>query len=325
MGFWADRAAKSEMKVRDQVIDCFHELASELDIGIECGNLLLPCHIIPEVHNGLYINFGNTWIGIFRCQFHWWLYELDEKNVRGLGSPDSEKWMRRVGSVLPVDGGKQDTIQSFVGSLLVFLATSTAPPVEVGPKSQQILTISADEMQNTLNEAIGLLWHSGSKMKYVPLNEALPAQMKEDVLCFALQFDDYRPEQPLMLLADFDEGKWLVSDTNLPEEGGVYSGKISKSPVITALTIFQLVTCLGLSQSGISQEQSNWMVYLDKNFVEPIYLGFLREQLDSEQPEVREAATEVFESLMMSYLENPVENSTFTAVMQAVKDIDEQN
>lgn len=319
MGFFANLAAKSEMRVRDQILECFEELASEHQLDIQFGNVLLPCHIISEAHNGFFLSYNGQWIGIFRCQDHWWLYELNQELVEGLRSPNSELWLNKLKTFPPIDGGlMQGTIQSSAAAILLMMKEVSEGQV-AQPETQEASTLSKEEVSKTLNEAIGLLWASGSKMKYIPITDSAPVEFLENGLLFALQFEDFRPDQPLILIADMDQDQWLLSDTMIDDGGMVFAGPISNSATFTALSIFQLVSGLALTYAKTSNQQYNWMVHLDKNFVTPIFMSFLNESVRSNDPEIKAQAEYVLRTLLEGYQEFPVPNSHITEVLDVMR------
>jgi hypothetical protein len=113
MGLFANMAAKSEMKVRDQVLGLVRDFRPDYS----CGNVLLPCHIIEETHNGFYVDSGNMMVAIFRCQLHWWGREIDSDTLTGLQSPLSREYLRTVSSIPPTDMGP------LLGGVVEFAAT----------------------------------------------------------------------------------------------------------------------------------------------------------------------------------------------------------
>lgn len=122
MGFWANMAAKSEMKVRDQVLTLIHTNAPEID----AGNVNLPCHIISEVHNGFYLSYDSLIVGVFRCQSHWWMYELTVDSLDGLRSPEPDLWMHTLSYLPPYDIGSMSIpLDAFVAGLVVNMTDST--------------------------------------------------------------------------------------------------------------------------------------------------------------------------------------------------------
>jgi len=92
MGFLANMAAKSEIRMRDSIFGLYDEFVPDL----EKGHLLLPCHIIDEAHNGFYLRAGNNVFGFYHCQLHWWARELSEKLIERLQSPDSASALREI-------------------------------------------------------------------------------------------------------------------------------------------------------------------------------------------------------------------------------------
>lgn len=120
MGFLANAAARSEMKVRDSALAMLREVRPEF----VSGNVLLPCHIVDEVHNGFFVNTGTLTVGIFRCQLHWWGHELEDDTLAGLISPNSARWLSQVRMTSPQDMGKiRGGIPEFVAGLAFGLPT----------------------------------------------------------------------------------------------------------------------------------------------------------------------------------------------------------
>lgn len=120
MGFLANAAARSEMKVRDTALAMLREIRPDF----VSGNVLLPCHIVEEVHNGFFVNTGAITVGIFRCQLHWWGHELEEETLAGLTSPNSARWLSEVRMTPPRDMGTlRGGIPEFVAGLAFGLPT----------------------------------------------------------------------------------------------------------------------------------------------------------------------------------------------------------
>lgn len=103
MGFFADRAAKSELQVRDTALVAVKQARPDFKVG----KVLLPCHIVLEAHNGFYVQArtGAPVLTVFRCQLHWWAYETDAATVISLRSPDSAKAVARLRGDQPIDIG----------------------------------------------------------------------------------------------------------------------------------------------------------------------------------------------------------------------------
>lgn len=125
MGFFADRAAKSEIKVRDMVFEAFDLLENQgmaEEIGIEIdgqwGNVLLPCHIIKEAHNGFYLSGKGLTFGVFRCQGFWWAYPMEQEHLDALRGPSAQKVLYSTFASQPVRFG------AFPGSGVLPFATS---------------------------------------------------------------------------------------------------------------------------------------------------------------------------------------------------------
>lgn len=120
MGFLANAAARSEMKVRDSALAMLRAIRPEF----VSGNVLLPCHIVEEVHNGFFVNTGAITVGIFRCQLHWWGHELEDDTLAGLTSPNSARWLSEVRMTPPQDMGTlRGGVPEFVAGLAFGLPT----------------------------------------------------------------------------------------------------------------------------------------------------------------------------------------------------------
>lgn len=134
MGFFANRAAKAELRVRDMMHEAFSFLEQEgmpEELGIEFrrGNVLLPCHIIKEAHNGFFVGAGNLTFGIFRCQGFWWAHTMTEGQLSALRGPTAQGVLYRTFSNQPVRFG------AFPGSgALPFASTLLMALAEFSPQ-----------------------------------------------------------------------------------------------------------------------------------------------------------------------------------------------
>lgn len=112
MGFLANMAAKSEMRMRDSIFGLYDEFVP----GLEKGHVLMPCHIIDEAHNGFYLRAGGNVFGFYHCQLRWWVRELSDELVERLQSPDSARALREVALGPYADCGSTKDPQGFVFS-----------------------------------------------------------------------------------------------------------------------------------------------------------------------------------------------------------------
>ena len=110
MGFFANAAAKSEIRARDVIFGLYDEFVPDL----EKGHVLLPCHIIDEAHNGFYLRAGDNVWGFYRCQLRWWSRELSDELVARLQSPDSTEAMLELSRSPYADCGSINDLESFV-------------------------------------------------------------------------------------------------------------------------------------------------------------------------------------------------------------------
>lgn len=98
MSLSARMAARSEIKLRSNVLAAIAEVAPQL----ATGPITLPCHIVDEVHNGFCILTDGENICIYRCQGSWWAYEVDTETLESLASPQSGAAMRLLSKATPV-------------------------------------------------------------------------------------------------------------------------------------------------------------------------------------------------------------------------------
>ena len=112
MGFFANAAAKSEIRARDSIFGLYDEFVPDL----EKGHVLLPCHIIDEAHNGFYLRSGDNVFGFYRCQLRWWVRELSDELVSRLLSPDSAIAMLELSRSPYADCGSIKDPHAFVFS-----------------------------------------------------------------------------------------------------------------------------------------------------------------------------------------------------------------
>jgi hypothetical protein len=106
VGFFSRAVAKSELNtvaVVEEALDTYTDL--------DHGRLTLPCHIVQERHTGVWVGAkedGNRWVGVYRCQSHFWGIELDSSNIEGAKmGQDQSSWLliKRVQGDYPEDLG----------------------------------------------------------------------------------------------------------------------------------------------------------------------------------------------------------------------------
>jgi hypothetical protein len=86
MNFFENRARKAELHARATVFEALTELGG----GATWGGVALPCHIISEKHNGIFIQAGETVLVTFGCQGVWWGYNITPKLLGELNGPYGE-------------------------------------------------------------------------------------------------------------------------------------------------------------------------------------------------------------------------------------------
>lgn len=122
MGFLSNFAVKGELRTM-AVVDAAITAYTNLDHG----PIEVPCHIISEVHQAIYVGRDDPestfWIGVYRCQGHYWGVELTPGNVdEARRGKDVTNWIRiasmqgeRVADLGPMSTG--------AGSLAFALST----------------------------------------------------------------------------------------------------------------------------------------------------------------------------------------------------------
>lgn len=327
MGFFANMAAKSELKLRDQVLSTFIDFSSEVGIEISTGNVLLPCHIIPEVHNGFYVQYEETTIGVFRCQNHWWLYELDDEVIEGLRSPNSESWLNQLKSHYPVDGGDMAVgIPAFASSILFMLkahAEEVAENKELEQKQKEVDKESRlrkeDHITQTVNSAAALLWDSGCEMKVRPYQITDPADFPENVVIFELIFQRIRGDWPLYLYANMNADSWFLMDPQVPETDLAKVSPIDTSSKVTAMNILQLIVDHGYTNAHLSSRQKTWAQYIDGQFLPRMTSGIIPELLTQSNKALKTAVTKSLQSIIDSYENFPEEGYSLPALKELKK------
>jgi len=86
MNFFENRARKAEIHARATVFEALTELGG----GVTWGGVALPCHIISEKHNGIFIQAGKTVLVTFGCQGVWWGYSITPELLGDLNGPLGE-------------------------------------------------------------------------------------------------------------------------------------------------------------------------------------------------------------------------------------------
>jgi len=86
MGFLEKMARKAESNAREKMFTAF----TELKTGMTWGGVELPCHIIDEVHHGIFLKKGQTVLVAFPCQGTWWGYQLTPELLDSLCGPMAE-------------------------------------------------------------------------------------------------------------------------------------------------------------------------------------------------------------------------------------------
>lgn len=321
MGFFANMAAKSEIKLRDQVLTCFSDFSKELDMEISTGNVLLPCHIISEVHNGFYVQYEDLTIGVYRCQNHWWLHELDDEVIEGLRSPTSEKWLKELSKYSPVDGGDMAYgIPAFASSILSMLKTQAeeaANELELQQKQEEFEETSRlkkyEEVTQNLNNAAALLWDSGCEMR-VRTSQSTESELPDYVLSFDLFFQRVRGAVPLYLYANMSSNSWFLADPQVPDAELVSLSPIDSSSKVTAMNILQLIVEQGLANADHSVGQKMWAEYIDRQFLPRMTDGIIPELLTHSTHLLKAAVQKSLEAIIDSYENHPVVNYSLPAL-----------
>lgn len=117
MGILANLAARSEMKSRTLILDYMRQVRGDWEVG----PVLMPCHIIDEAHNGIYMSTASNQIVMYRCQGYWWGYEVESEMLDGLRSPNSVAWLSELQAEPPTNLGRiappQLTAASFAAAI----------------------------------------------------------------------------------------------------------------------------------------------------------------------------------------------------------------
>lgn len=194
MGFLANAAARSEMRLRNTVLSSLQEVRPDF----LTGPLLLPCHIVYEVHNGFFVSTGSIVVGVFRCQLHWWGYEIDAETFKGLRSPDSQSWLQRLRAMPPTDMGNfRGGIPEIVAGLAFGLPAPGAGGVESSKSDSQSFGDLVEAANAYLAKAdVPVMMRYGAEA-----TDSLPA---ERTLVEADGLDDF------VLIAR--DGAWYVAD-----------------------------------------------------------------------------------------------------------------
>lgn len=322
MGFFANMAAKSEIKLRDQVLTTLIDFSTEVSIEISTGNVLLPCHIIPEVHNGFYVQYEESTIGVFRCQNHWWLYELDDQAIEGLRSPNSEKWLKQLTNHYPVDGGDMAVgIPAFASSILFMLkshAEEVANNLELEKEQDQFEERSrqkrSEMVTQTLNNAAALLWDSGCEMKVRPKIN-IDSELPEFVLAYELYFQRVRGSVPLFLYANLNADSWFLMDPQIPDAELVSLSPIDTSSKVIAMNVLQLIVEHGFANAHLSAAQKNWAQYIDRQFLPRMTSGIISELLTHSNQALKSGVMKSLQSIIDSY-DNFPEGYSLTALQE---------
>ena len=312
VGFFANMAAKSEMKLRDQVLTCFDEFSDEFEMKISTGNVLLPCHIISEAHNGFFVEYEDELVGVFRCQNHWWLHELDAETVQGLRSPESQKWMNKLSKQRPADGGElQGGIPAFVGSMLMMLkqiadaekekiAAEKARKKQAKKAEKENRQLRIQQVTNLAANAAALLWDSGCEMKVAHFVDPDHDYVAEGDAAFSLYFIRVRRDSTLTLYADMANNLWLLADSAIPEAGSV-SRPIDNSTKTTAITFLQLLVEHGFKHSDLNSAQKSWANYIDTQFLPRMTDGIILELLTMSSDAVKKDTQRALDAMIAAY------------------------
>lgn len=124
MGLFARAAAKSELRTMAAVEEAVENL-TDLDHGL----INIPCHIVNETHAGLWVGSkdddAERWIGVYRCQSHFWGVVLSSGYVeaakRGV---DQTSWLmirKMQGDLIVSDLGRMDNggVMTLAGALMM--------------------------------------------------------------------------------------------------------------------------------------------------------------------------------------------------------------
>jgi hypothetical protein len=107
MGFLEKAAAKTELRTVGMI-----EEAIEHDTWLNHGRMTLPCHIVHELHTGVWVGLhegGDWWVGVYRCQDHFWAQRLQVNQIEGAKRGEDQSlgilMMRMNGDLPPQDLG----------------------------------------------------------------------------------------------------------------------------------------------------------------------------------------------------------------------------
>jgi hypothetical protein len=107
MGFMQRAVAKTELRTVGMIEDA---LASET--FLDHGRMTVPCHIVHEMHTGVWVGRhedSRWWVGVFRCQNHFWGQRLQRNQVEGARRGEDQSlhilMMRMGGDLPPLDLG----------------------------------------------------------------------------------------------------------------------------------------------------------------------------------------------------------------------------
>jgi len=82
MGLFSRAASKGEARTMQHV-----EVALAEQATLMFGPINLPCHIVREAHAGIWVGSrdkdAQRWLGVYRCQLHFWGIELTQGNING--------------------------------------------------------------------------------------------------------------------------------------------------------------------------------------------------------------------------------------------------
>ena len=112
MGIFARVAAKGEARTMAVVEEAITTLTN-----LDHGSVNLPCHITSETHAGIWVGSkdddGKLWVGVYRCQQHFWGVELPEGVIqRAKRGEDVLSWLMigKLQGLLQVsDFGRMDS------------------------------------------------------------------------------------------------------------------------------------------------------------------------------------------------------------------------
>ena len=80
MVFFEKMASRGEQATMLKVANATQDLTA-----LQFGRIDLPCHIVSETHHGLWVGSrkadAQLWVGLFRCQGHFWGQALNHKEI----------------------------------------------------------------------------------------------------------------------------------------------------------------------------------------------------------------------------------------------------